>query len=100
MSAELSRAWDERVEKLVAELPGWLRSALEWIRMPSRWWLRVPAAVLFVIGGLLFILPILGLWMLPVGVALLAEDVPGIKPLLEKIARRIAAGWHRLRGGA
>ena len=100
MSKELSQAWDERVQMLLASLPGWLRSVMEWLRAPPRWWLRVPAALLFTLGGLLSVLPFLGLWMLPLGVALLAEDVPGMKTPLEVAARWLVNAWHRLRGRA
>lgn len=98
MSTELSQAWDGRVDGLLARLPAWLQSKLAWLRVPSRWWVRVPAALLFMLGGLLSILPLLGLWMLPLGVALLAEDVPGMKAPLETSARWIARTWGRIRG--
>lgn len=41
--------------------------------------LRIPAGILLCIGGLLSILPILGLWMLPLGLMMLSEDVPWLK---------------------
>lgn len=98
MSEELSRAWDERVEKLLGMLPGWLRSAVNWLRVPSHWWARLLAALFFILGGFLSVLPVFGTWMLPLGLALLAEDVPGMKVLLEKTARWIVRIWRRLRG--
>ena len=36
---------------------------------------RAPIGLLFMLGGVLAILPVLGLWMLPVGVAILWLDV-------------------------
>lgn len=98
MSAELRQAWDGRVEKAITELPYRLQSIVKMLLIPSRWWLRVPVAFLFLLGGLLSILPLLGLWMLPLGIALLAEDVPGMKAPLEKVARWIVKTWRRLRG--
>lgn len=41
--------------------------------------LRVPVGTLFILGGLLAILPIFGLWMIPVGLLLLAVDVPMLR---------------------
>ncbi|MDE0659589.1 MAG: hypothetical protein OXI79_08060 [Gammaproteobacteria bacterium] len=38
--------------------------------------LRSLLGVLFVIGGILWFLPIIGIWMLPLGVALIALDIP------------------------
>jgi hypothetical protein len=40
---------------------------------------RIPAAVLLILGGFFSFLPILGLWMLPLGVLLIAEDVPFLR---------------------
>jgi hypothetical protein len=48
--------------------------------------------MLLICGGLLSFLPILGLWMLPVGLLLLAEDVPPLKSasirILDWVERR------------
>lgn len=85
--------WDSRVEGWVAKLPERPRAMLAWLRAPSRWWLRSIAALLFILGGVLSILPILGLWMLPVGLALLSQDVPVIKAPLEHAACRIERAW-------
>jgi hypothetical protein len=38
--------------------------------------MRIPAGLLLIGGGVFGILPIFGLWMLPLGLLLLAEDVP------------------------
>ncbi len=88
--------WDARVARLSDKLPNPLRRAVDWLREPTRIWLRVGAALLFILGGIFSILPVLGLWMLPLGLALLAQDVPGLKVPLEKSARWIAATWNDL----
>ncbi|MEH3148420.1 MAG: hypothetical protein PGN34_24545 [Methylobacterium frigidaeris] len=96
MTDATARDWDERVERGLAKLPERLRDAVTWLRGPSRLWARLPAALLLVLGGMLWFLPVLGLWMLPLGLALVAEDVPGLKPWLERAARAIERLWHRL----
>lgn len=88
--------WDRRVDALSAKLPDRLRRALDWLREPSRFWIRLVAAVLFMLGGVFAILPVLGLWMLPVGLALLSQDVPALKIPLEHSARWIERTWARL----
>ena len=70
--------YDDRLERLLDRLPPRWRSALRWLRHPSARWARIPAAVLLIFGGLLSILPVLGLWMLPLGLILLAEDIPAL----------------------
>ena len=49
-------------------------------------------------SGFILALPVLGLWMLPLGLALLAQDVPGLKVPMEKSARWIEQQWRRWRG--
>ncbi len=43
-------------------------------------WVRLPASILLLVGGVFSFLPILGLWMLPLGFMLLAVDVPAMRP--------------------
>jgi hypothetical protein len=40
---------------------------------------RIPAGLLLIAGGVFAILPLLGLWMLPLGLVLLAEDIPPLR---------------------
>ena len=66
--------------------------ALEWITA-KRWRpVRVPVAILLVLGGIFSILPVLGLWMLPAGLFLLAIDIP---PLQQPVGRLML--WLRVR---
>lgn len=56
-------------------------------------WLRKGIGVLLVIGGLLGFLPILGFWMVPLGLALLAVDYPVVR----RVWRRTVVWWGRRR---
>ena len=96
--AATERAWDARVAHLLTKLPHRLRSAVGWLREPSRRWLRLGAAALLVLGGVLAILPVFGLWMLPLGFALMSDDIPRLKVPLEKMARGVERLWARARG--
>jgi hypothetical protein len=51
----------------------------DWIRHPKWKWLRPPAGVLLIVGGALGFLPVLGFWMIPLGVGVLAVDFPAAK---------------------
>ena len=63
------------------------------------WWIvRVPVALLLVLGGMLAFLPVLGIWMLPLGLLLLAVDIPVLRPIVAGFmirARRSWAIWSR-----
>jgi hypothetical protein len=93
----LAAAWDARVLHLTEKLPRRLGSVVRWLREPSHRLVRVIAAILFTLGGVFSLLPVLGLWMLPLGLGLLAEDLPGMKPSLEKASRWLMKQWRKLR---
>lgn len=90
--------WDARVTRLSEKLPERAQRAVDWLREPSRLWVRLAAAILLIVGGFLSFLPILGLWMLPLGLALLSQDVPSLKAPMERAAQAIERGWERLTG--
>jgi len=76
---------ERRLELLIRRLPRRFQGAIRWLRQPSARWLRIPAGVLLIIGGLLSILPVLGLWMLPLGLVLLAEDIPPVRRATDRV---------------
>lgn len=82
--AELDRhlAWFE------SKLPQKPAHFVGWLRKPSSRYVRLPLGVALVGGGVLSFLPVLGLWMLPLGLVLISQDVP----VLEKPTAR-TLGW-------
>ena len=76
---EIERHRERRLELLIRRLPARLQDMVRWLRRPQARWLRLPAGLFFILGGLLAILPVFGLWMLPLGVVLLAEDIPPLR---------------------
>jgi hypothetical protein len=89
---DAARHRERRLERLIDRLPRRVQATIRWLRRPSSRRLRIPAGVLLIGGGLLSILPLFGLWMLPLGLVLLAEDVPSLRRardrLLDWIERR------------
>ena len=78
-----------RLERLIERFPPRLRQAVRWLRQPASRWARIPAGLLLSVGGLLWFLPLLGLWMLPLGLLLLAEDVPVLDRVRERILEHL-----------
>ena len=76
------REW--QLERLIQRLPKRLQSAVRRLRRPSARWVRLPAGLLLILGSLFSILPILGLWMLPLGLMLLAEDFKPLRRLTDR----------------
>lgn len=82
--AEIDRhfAWFEtKLPRAPARFFGWLRK-------PSSKLVRIPLGILLILGGIFSILPLLGLWMLPLGLILIAQDIP----VLEKPVAQFL-GW-------
>lgn len=95
MSSVDERHLHRTFDRLERALPRWLGRVLRWLRVPSARWIRVPTGVLFVIGGLFAILPILGLWMIPVGLLLLAQDVPFLRRPTRRMLLSLERRWVR-----
>ena len=64
--------------------------------------LRVPLAILLILGSFLAILPVFGVWMLPAGLMLLAVDIPRLRPRVSGAMIRLRRWWgvrrHKSRG--
>ena len=52
---------------------------------------RIVIGILLVVGGCLGFLPILGFWMIPLGLILLSQDLAPVR----RLRRRIALWWGR-----
>ena len=77
------RAAFKRIE---AELPPRLGRAMRWLRHPDSRLIRIPAGLALIIGGVFSFLPILGAWMLPLGLMLLAADIPFLQRPMARFA--------------
>jgi len=54
--------------------------------------------MLLIVGGFLGFLPILGFWMVPLGILLVAEDVPFLRRPTIRALGAIQGWWDRRRG--
>jgi hypothetical protein len=91
---------DAPLERLLASLPAPVRRAYERVTEPALIWLRLPLALLLIAGGFLGFLPLLGFWMVPLGVLLLAEDVPFLRRPTMKALAAVQGWWDRRRARA
>jgi hypothetical protein len=78
-SNEQAHRHRRRLSNLIDRLPKWIKSAIQWLLRPESRWARIPAGALLILGGFLSILPVFGLWMFPLGLILLAEDLPIVR---------------------
>lgn len=82
-----------QLRKFEKRMPRKLAGFLHWLRTPQRFWVRIPFAVFFILFGLVGFLPLVGFWMIPVGLLLLAEDVPVLARPVAKILAWIDRKW-------
>lgn len=94
--ARLNRQFD----RLQKRIPDFAARLLERIRQPKARLIRIPLGILLVIGGIFSFLPVLGIWMLPLGLLLLAIDLVFLQgPVNTAIVRgtRKWSTWSRAR---
>lgn len=72
-------------------------NTIHWLRDHPQPWIRIVAGVLLVIGGMFGFLPVLGFWMIPLGLMLLAVDFPWAKRLLVRFKLMVRAIRKRFR---
>jgi hypothetical protein len=67
-------------------------------RLRSNRWLplRLPLALILISGGLFSFLPVLGIWMLPLGLLLLAVDLPFLRGPISAFVIRVRVAIRRL----
>ncbi|MGS5087976.1 hypothetical protein ACVC7V_15945 [Hydrogenophaga sp. A37] len=67
---------DQALDILQAQVPDRLCRVIRWLRNPRARMVRLPLGVLCVVASFFWFLPILGLELLPLGLLLIAIDVP------------------------
>ncbi len=64
------------------------------IKLPDSPALRMLVGSLLIVGGVLGFLPVLGFWMIPMGLLVLSHDIP----IVRRWRRKLAVWWARRRG--
>lgn len=88
---------DRRFARQLARLRGSLPRPLAGLTAPGLRPVRLPLAAGLIAGSALSILPLFGLWMLPLGLALMAIDLPALRPAVGAGLIRGRRWYHALR---
>ncbi len=78
MNAAADARLERQFERIARQVPA-TRGFLGWVRKPNLHVVRIPLAIVLMLGGVFSFLPVLGVWMLPLGLLVLAVDVPGLR---------------------
>lgn len=90
MHSKARRRLDRLYDRIARRVP--ITSGfIGWVRQPALIFIRLPLGLILVFGGVLSFLPILGVWMLPLGLMLLAID---FRPLQGPIGCAILRLWR------
>src|SRR5215213_1128837 len=80
---------DEELDRLQERMPDGVAKVMRKVRSPAVKPYRIPVGIALTAGGVVGFLPIFGFWMVPLGLAVLAQDVPVMRPPLAKLLRKI-----------
>ncbi len=97
MAGEGRQELNRQLGQLEDQMPDRLARFIEWLRHPSSRWVRIPLAIICIGAGFLGFLPILGFWMLPLGVLLLAQDIPFLRKPTARALERVEDTWGELK---
>lgn len=86
----LERAYTE----LETELAAPFRRALRAVRAPEMKWVRIGTGAAFIAGGCMAFLPVLGIELLPIGLLLVAEDVPVLREPAARLVLWVLQLWR------
>lgn len=89
----LERAFDG----LEQELPDRVTRAIEWLRDPKSRWVRFPIGLLFMAASFFWFLPVLGVEFFPIGLMLIAQDIPFLRRPVGKLLLWLESMWRALK---
>jgi hypothetical protein len=88
---------DLAFERLEAALPERAARCIAWLRGPRAAWVRIPAGLLCILAAAFWFLPVIGIEWLPLGLLLLAQDIPPLRKPAGRLILWLLSLWERWR---
>lgn len=88
---------DQAYEGLQNETPDRVSRAIRWLRNPEARWVRIPLGVVFILLSFGWFLPVVGLELLPIGLMLIAQDVPFLRKPVARAMMWLEVKWLELK---
>ena len=88
---------DRQFDVMVRRFPA-LTGFIGFLRADGTRIFRIPLGLLLMVGGVFSFLPVLGIWMLPLGLMVLAVDIPFLRGPVARFMiklRRWSGRWLR-----
>jgi hypothetical protein len=87
---------EEAFDEIERAAPDSLARGIRWMRKPQARIVRLPLGILCIVGSFFWFLPVLGLWFLPLGLLLIAQDVPFLRRPVGRMTLYLLERWKRL----
>jgi hypothetical protein len=88
---------DRAFERLEEETPDRITNIIRWLRSPRSRWIRVPVGILCIVASFFWFLPVIGVEFFPIGLLLIAQDVPLLRRPAAKLLLWLEDQWIALR---
>jgi ABC-type uncharacterized transport system permease subunit len=75
----------EEMNRFQNHIPTWVGHNLNRLRGKRAIWVRVLTGIALIVAWGFLPLPVVGIWMLPVGLALLAHDIPTVRAPIARL---------------
>lgn len=97
MSDDGRKKLDQAYEGLEHEVPDRVARAIRWLRNPDSRWIRLPVGLVLIVSGFFGFLPVLGFEFIPLGLLLIAQDVPFLRSPVADLTLWLECKWVELR---
>jgi hypothetical protein len=88
---------DRAFDGLEEEAPDRVARVIAWLRDPKSRWVRIPVGLLFIVASFFWFLPVIGIEFLPIGLLLIAQDIPFLQRPVGKLLLWLEAKWRELK---
>jgi len=88
---------EEAFQRLGAMLPRPGARALRWVHDPKSRFVRLPLGILCIIASFFWFLPVIGVEYLPIGLLLIAQDVPFLRRPVGRFMLRLLDAVDRMK---
>jgi hypothetical protein len=75
----------EEMNRFQNHIPTWVGHNLDRLRGKRAMWARLLTGVALIVAWSFLPLPLVGIWMLPVGLTLLAHDIPAVRAPIARL---------------
>jgi hypothetical protein len=91
------RILEQAFDDLEREAPDSMTKAIRWLRDPRSRWARLPLGILCIVASFFWFLPVIGIEFLPIGLLLVAQDVPFLRRPAARVVIWFEDLWCRVR---